>query len=343
MIRNKIPVLYLVISTLGLVLSTPAASPEIFETAALEGNTISGYVTGVNRRPVVDLYVELLDDYSRTLVRTRTSGTGYYSFSRLRPGRFIIHALTAGTDYEEQQVSVEILNIMPGSTTTESCDIALKLRKGAAQNPAAAIFVQADLPEEARKYYEQAVLDLADKRVTEGVAALKSAIEKFPKYYMALERLGTEYAKLGRPETLLAAEVLFSNAVAVNPRGAPSWYGLAYVRYSLDHIPDALTPARKAVEANSTWPEAVLLYGILLRRTKNYPETEKQLLRAAELSKNTLPQVHWELALLYGNTLKRYSEAAAELRSFLKAQPTARDAEKIRTLITEFEVKARSK
>jgi hypothetical protein len=87
----------------------------------------------------------------------------------------------------------------------------------------------------------------------------------------------------------------------------------------------------------------VFLTGALLRHNKKFVESEKQLLRAKELSRDTLPQVHWELALLYGNHMERFADAANELKLFLKGRPEARDSENIRKKIAEFEQKANPK
>ena len=55
-----------------------------------------------------------------------------------------------------------------------------------------------------------------------------------------------------------------------------------------------------------------------------------------------MPDVHWELALLYGKALKRYKDAAKELRLYLKARPDDKNAESIKKLIVDFEEKAKS-
>jgi tetratricopeptide (TPR) repeat protein len=306
-------------------------------------NRISGYVFGVNRMPVSDLYVEVQDDLYRGLSRTRTNGAGYYSFSGLSSGRFTVHVFTYGTYYDEEDQSVEIQNTQSsgGRTTgfaSEQLDFYLKLKKGVSIENVA-VFAQ-DVPAEAKKLYDKALDDLDNKRTREGIAELKSALEIFPKYYYALERLGTEYVQLGSPEGWQAAEILLAMAVEINPRGYKSWYGLAYSRYSLGKFPTALTAAQKTVEINAYFPEGMFLAGSLLRTAKKSEESEKHLLKAKELSKDTIPAIHWELALLYGNNMKRYADAARELKLFLKAQPDAKDTEKIRKLITDFETKA---
>ena len=328
------------------ILFAPFFQQKQFAVSA-QGNSVSGNVYGVNHRPMADLYVELQDDLRRTIARTRTNTSGGYEFRGFSAGTLYVLVLTLGTEYEEQEQEIEIQNttvpdgrggMRSGGFDDQQKDFYLKLRPGI--NPeSVAIFVQ-DIPPEAKKLFEKAENDLAAKRDAEGLAGLRLAIEKFPKYYYALERLGTEYVRLARPETYKAAELLLALAVDVNPRGFKSWYGLAYARYSLRNIDGALAAIQKAIELNSYSPDALLLYGSLLRGSKKYTEAEKQLLKAKDIAKEAIPQVHWELALLYGNNMGRYADAAKELKLFLKAQPKAKDAENIQKLIAKFESKA---
>jgi len=310
------------------------------------GNTISGYVFGLNRQPVSDLYVELQNDYYQSIARTRTSGAGFYTFSGIASGRFTIKIMTFGTDYEETDRQIEIQNFslttasgtQSSGFSNEQVDFYLKLKRGVTPETAA-VFAQ-DVPVDAKKLYEKALLDLDNKHKQEGLAGLRSAIEIFPKYFAALERLGTEYIAMGKPEAYQAAEILFALAVEVNPRAFKSWHGLAYARYSEGKYVEATAAIAKALEISSYSPEALFLSGMLMRQNKKYQDAEKQMLKAKELSKDSIPQIHWELALMYGNSMKRYADAAKELRAFLKAEPDAKDVEKIRQLITELEAKA---
>jgi tetratricopeptide (TPR) repeat protein len=348
---NVCGVCILGIFVVSAILFAPSVSQKQFACNAqgfgVRGNTVSGNVYGINRQPMAELYVELQDDLHRTISRTRTNASGYYEFHGFSAGRLFIRVMTLGTGYEEQEGEIEIQNTTiqtadgtsrPAGFDDQQKDFYLRLRAGITPE-SVAIFAQ-EIPAEAKKLYEKGVNDLDAKRDADGLAELRQAIEKFPKYYYALERLGTEYVRLARPETFQAAEILFSVAVEVNSRGFKSWYGLAYARYSLGNTSAALEAVQKAVELNSYSPDALLLSGSLLRASKKYAEAEKQLLKARDLAKETMPQIHWELALLYGNHMKRYAEAAKELKLFLKAKPNAKDAENIQKLITTFESKA---
>jgi len=310
------------------------------------GNTVSGYVYGADRRPLNDLNVELLDEFNRTIGHGRTSGAGYYEFKGFRAGRYTIRVLTFGTDYEDQEQEFEVQNIsfdtptgsQTGGYSDEIKDFHLKLRPGA---PAAGVVFVQEIPSEAEKLYKKALSDLDAKHNDEGLGELRAALEVFPRYYLALERLGNEYLKLSRPETLAAAEILFAAAVDVNRSAFASWYGLAYARYALGKPVDSQIALKKAIEINNRAPQAFLLAGRLSRSMKKYAESEKELLNAKNLSKNSMPDVNWELALLYGNDLGRYAEAAKELKVLLNAGLKAEKIEVVKKLIAEFESKAK--
>lgn len=311
------------------------------------GNSVSGHVFGVDRRPVADAYVELLNDLGQNLNRTRTNSSGHYSFFGLTDGRFKLRVLPLGTDYEQQEQDFEIINIRrnaPGNQTiitgmmSEQRDFYLRPRKGVMPGVTGAIFVQ-EVPEEARKLYRNALDDLAQKKKTEAYTALKSAIELFPKYFDALELLGTEYVREGHFE---AAAILLSLAIEVNPRAYKSWHGLAVAQSSMGDRATALTSVEKSIEINPIAPESLLLAGSLLRQAKRYDEAEKRLIKANEGFEGSSADVHWELALLYANGQKKYREAAKELKLFLKAKPDYKDVESVKKLITEFEEKAKT-
>lgn len=342
----KLLVCYAIV-IIGLTLFVPALSPETSGARAQSsnGNSISGLVFGLNRQPVYDIPVELMNDFSQTIAHTRTSSSGRYLFTQLPQGRFRIRVMPYGTDYDEQEQSVEIVNftrsdsngnVIRSGFSNEQLDFYLRIRKGSPTEVTGVIFAQ-DVPKNAKKLYDKAVEDLGNKKEKEGLEGLKTAIEEFPRYFAALERLGTEYVRLNHFE---AAQILLTLAVEVNPRAYRSWYGLAYSLYSLNKSGEAMTAAQKALELYPNSVEALVLNGVLLRHNKRFAEAEKLLLKANDLTKGANAQIHWQLALIYGNDLKRYSDAAKELKLFLKMQPDAKNAENIKKLIEDFEKKA---
>jgi tetratricopeptide (TPR) repeat protein len=336
--RQRIPICLAAIA-IAIVLPLLSAS-----SVMAQGNSISGSVFGAGRQAVSDVFVELRDEFSRSLQRVRTNSAGHYAFNGLASGHFKVAVLPYDLPYEEQEQDVEIVNFsrpagggsIPSGFASEIVDVYLKVRQGASIGVNGVVFAQ-DVPARAKELYDRAVTDIEAKRDAEACQELRDALEIFPKYYLALNKLGTEYVRQGHYE---AAAILLKMAVDVNSRSYSSWYGLAYAEYSLGRVQDAETAAAKAVEVSPWSTEALVLYGSILRQTGKSKESEQALLKAKDLSKDTLAQVHWELALLYGNGMKRYTDAANELKAFLKLQPDAKDSAKINKLIADFEAKA---
>ncbi|MGI8657056.1 MAG: carboxypeptidase regulatory-like domain-containing protein [Pyrinomonadaceae bacterium] len=311
-------------------------------------NSISGHVFDTSRRPVAQLYVELLDDVYSSLGRTRTDGSGYYSFRGMSAGTYKVKILPYGTDFVEQVQEVTLTNFTIGSGTNartmggDSAQLDFTLRAKANNSAATGatgvpgvIFVQ-EVPNAARKLYEKAIGEFDKKRDEAGLEQLKKAVEVFPGYYMALDRLGTEYVK--REQFEPARDVL-AKAVEVNPRSYSSLYALGFAQYNLKQIPAAVESLSRSVSLNPGSINSHLWMGIALRHTNRLNEAEVHLKRANDLGKSLVPEAHWQLALLYANQLKRYKEAADELELFLKVQPDARDTESIRKLIKQLRTK----
>ena len=341
--KSLLPLLYIMVMSMGLISFAPFFSSEssIFSAYA-QGNSISGHVFGLQRQPLSDVSIELLDDFSRTIARTRTNAAGRYFFNRISSGRFRVRILPYGLDYQEQEQEIEIQNFSRDGITTGfdnvQRDFYLKQRRGSQPNiKSESVFVQ-EIPQQAKETYKKAIDLLDSKKEEQGLKELKSSIEMFPQYFEALERLGLEYVKSKHFE---AAHILLNKAVEINPRAYKSWYGLAYSFYSLNAVDHALKAAEKANSLDQFSVESKLLTGVLFRQAKRYEEAEKDLKKAKELSKGSIAEVHWHLALLYGNNLKRYGEAADELELFLKARPDSKDAENIKKLIKQFREKSR--
>jgi tetratricopeptide (TPR) repeat protein len=307
-------------------------------------NSISGFVFDTQRNPVTQIPVEVLNEVNQTLQRTRTDNSGRFFFSGLSAGRFNIRVLPYGTNFEEQSQEVEIVNfVRPGSSTSENAqkDFYLRLRRDAKEANAVTgtLFAQ-DIPQEAQKFYNKALSDLENKRDQAGIQELLNAIKVFPDYFLALERLGREYINQQKYDY---AQAVFTKVVSVNQRSFSGWYGLSYASYAFGNSDNAIEAAENAVKLEPSSVDATLLLGISFRKAKRYKEAEKSLLQAKKLAKGQVPDVHWNLALLYNHNLKRYKEAADELELYLKVQSENAKAENIKKLIAQLREKSVSK
>ncbi len=292
-------------------------------------NSITGHVSDDRRAPLNEFQVELLNDVDSVIQRTKTDSSGLFMFRRLTVGTFQVRVQTYGTSYISQTRRVEISR----GRGFEEVDFFLSMRQSISKTATrGAIFVQ-EVPELARKQFERgvALLQKPDQRL-EGLASLKRAIEIFPAYFEALELLGTDYVLHQDYE---AAMPVLTKAVEVNRRAYPSLYALSIAQFNLKQLNEAVESMRRAVTLDQGSVNANLWLGMLLRQTQKPDEAETYLKRANQLGGSKVPDIHWQLALLF-NQLKRYGEAADELEQFLKIQPDSKDRELIRKLIERF-------
>ena len=306
-------------------------------------STISGFVLGSDQRPISQVTVELRSEYNSVLSRIRTDGSGRFYFTNLVHGRYSVKALPFGTGYIESSIEVEITGTgARGQSVADNIqkDIYLRPRKNANAAPFknAVIYAQ-EVPREAEVLYKDAVSDLERDRIQTGITSLEKAVEMFPTYFVALQRLGA--LRLAQ-EKFDDAILLFNRAIAVNDRSFDCWYGLAYAQYALRQYKESTVSAEKAVLIRPDSMEAALLLGMNQRISKDLVGAEKTLKKAVKLAEGTSPDVHWQLALLYGKDMNKFSEAAKELEQFLELSPDAPNKEDIKKLIKQFKDKAKT-
>ena len=308
------------------------------------GNSIGGTILDNSRRPVPDLHVELLDDVEKTIRRVRTDGVGRYEFTGLSIGTYYVRVQTYGTNLASQTARVTLVNVSlsPGrGRYHEELSFILKPaddeRTKARTADPSTVFSQ-DVPESARKLYEEAVRTLeAGKDTDKAIEELNKAIKIFPAFYLALDRIGAEYVKQKQYEQSLNP---LSKAIEVNPKGHTSLHTLGVAQYYLKRMDDSVESLRRAVSLAPTSVNSQFWLGIVLFRSGKMKEAEEPLKRAAGLGGNRIPDVHMFLAQIYSNS-SRYKEAADELELFLKETPDAGDSHNIKALIIQLRAKAK--
>lgn len=299
---------------------------------------ITGFVFSGQRKPVVRAQVELRSDTFASLRRTETDNSGRFIFVGVGTGRFQVRVTVPGSDLEEQSQPVEIVSGAgggSGDTAQMEFNLAPRMASQLTRQGAGAIFAQ-DVPEDAKKRYQSGITELDAGRVESGIVELEAATTIFPTYFAALERLGVEYMKKKRYED---ARKAFTTGASVNARSYNSWYGLSYANFALERSEDSIAAAEKAIEIDRLSYEVYFVMGMSQRRLKRYEAAEKSFLKAVELDKTNNPDVHWNLALLYGKNLSKFGKAADELETFLKLTPDNPDAANIRKLIATFRAK----
>ncbi|HEX4900304.1 MAG TPA: carboxypeptidase regulatory-like domain-containing protein [Pyrinomonadaceae bacterium] len=332
-------------------LANSSAEPLVIATVIQGRSSIYGNVYGEGRRPVADVYVELLDDVNSTIRQIKTDMSGRFQFSGLVDGRYMLKIRPGNTgylEYTQQVIIAAVSSVRPtevggrsGGSDTQHIDIALKLDERGLYGPFAAapgvVFAQ-DVPAAAKQHYDEAITQLRAKKEEQAFASLRQALEVFPDYYAALDRLGGEYAVRGVDEKgtnqdyLQAGLVLLTKATQVNPRSYSSMYGLGWTEYHLGMTNEAIDHLGKATTIYGKAASAYLLQAKAYRRTKMLDKAEEALKRADQLANGKDADIHWQLAGVY-NDQKRFGEAADQMELYLKNAPKGEDPEKIKGLI----------
>ncbi len=325
---------FLVLSPLFLLL--------VLSQSTLAASTIQGIVYDKQRNPLPDIDVELLDDLYRQVARTQTDGSGRYQFSGLRDGRYSVRVFAFRYDLEDQTIPVEIItqNIRGGEGTGFfPQDFYLLPKKGGlAETEIGVVFAQ-EIPPNAKKLYETALRDLSSKRTTEGILGLNEAIKIFPNYYLALHRAGRELFILKK---YAEAIPFLLRAADVNSKSATSYYYLGFCLHNMgkDYNKAAITSLNQAHVLAPASMQILYVLGKVERSESKFTDAEKHLLQAKKLSKASIPEIHKELAQLYANDLKKYTEAANELELYLKASKLSdADEKKTRKIIGDLREK----
>lgn len=330
---------------IGLAILLFAAVPVPAQAQSVNRNSITGRITDTGGQALNRMRVELLDDVEMSVRQTYSDTIGRFTFSGLSAGTFNVRVHSDGK-YAGRTVRVSLFSGRGGSGShQEQLDIVLKTineeKGGNTPINSGTVFAQ-DVPDNARKVYERALKQLEAKRVDQGVASLKEAIEIFPTYFVALERLGVEH--LRREEYDPAREIL-DRAVKVNPGSAASQYALGVSQYHLRLLAQVIPSLRRSLQLAPGSPNAAFAnfyLGLALWKLGKPGDAEPHLKKALELGGNAMPpDIHLHLAKHYSDT-SRFREAADELEVFLKLAPDARDAESIRDLVKRLRGKADS-
>jgi len=292
---------------------------------------------------------------SRLKVRLESSGNGDLNVLADGNGTFMFRGLTAGSytvvveggDYFE--TARETLYIEPTLTDPRSnvaigplsrpyvVQIYLRPKdEGATTKPGVLNAALANLPKAAVELYDKGVQAAARGETDVAIDNLKRAIALYPNFGPALNELGVQYLKKGELDK--AADAL-QKVLELSPTAAEPCLNYGIVLLQQKKFPEAEKQLRDAVVKNPKTYSAHLYFGITLIYVKNYPDAETQLRKAVTLGGPKASQAHYYLGGLYWQTGK-HKEAADELETFLKLEPKAANADKLRNTIRELRNKS---
>jgi Tfp pilus assembly protein PilF len=257
-----------------------------------------------------------------------TDQDGVFRFTSLTPGDYTI-VVDAGKEYEIARDRANIdREASPGGRVVQ---VTIQLRlKVDASNPAFA-----GVSPKALSAYEKGVSASKKGDAKAASEAFESAVAEYPNFPIALSELGLQYMKLGKMDK---AAPTFESLIKLKPADAMAHLNLGIALYNLKKIEDAEKALRRSLELHDAGPTGHYYLGLILIGQKKLDEATKEFELTISNGGENLAMAHKYLGGLYYSSRKN-QQAADELEKYLKLDPKATDAERIKATIKELRSK----
>jgi len=249
---------------------------------------------------------------------------GVFHFNGLVPGDYTV-MVDAGDEFERAQ---EPVGIYAGTSKVVQVTIQLK-PKISSSNP-----LFAGVPSNALNLYQKGMAAIKKNDSKAAVESLSAAVAAHPTFALALSDLATQYMHLKQWDK--AAET-YDALIKLKPNDATAHLNYGIVAFNQKKMEDAESHLRKAIELKSAGPSAHYYLGLIMISTKRYAEAVPEFEATIANGGENLALAHKYLGGLWMNT--KPHEAADELEKYLKLDPKASDADKIKGTIKELRSK----
>jgi Flp pilus assembly protein TadD len=273
-----------------------------------------------------------------------SDGNGNFSFQSLRPGNYFV-VIEGGEFFDSvrEPVFIEPSNVMtrtgPASfplTRPHNLQIYLRAKNEAAPNkPGVLNAALANVPKTAVEFYEKGLEFARAGETDKAIDQLTRAVQAHSNFSLALNELGVQYMKKGQYDK--AADAL-AKVVQLSPDAPEPMLNYGIALFNQKKIPEAELQLRAAVKKNDQSFAAHHYLGMTLIVKKSFADAETVLRRAIELGGPRAGLAHYYLGGVYWQLGKR-QQAADELEAYLKLEPKAPEADKIRGTIKDLRSK----
>ena len=299
---------------------------------------VEGTVYGPDSKVMPNVTVTLQNHAGAQIDQDITKTDGRYRFAGVLAGTYYISVKSSEPDLQQLLQKIELINTGVSVTnySKERFDFSLNRRTVSERSPVAGtVFAQA-VPPDAEKEYLSALTNISKGEREAAIEKLNRAIQLFPTYFVALQQLGFLYIDTEKDQ--LAIEPLMKS-LQINSKSAQSHLGLGMAYVNLDQPKEAIKELNEALAIDRRDFRCYLYLGMALINTGKLDEAEKSLKEAYSLGGPTRARTaHLYLASIY-STRKEYQKAIAELETYLRENPKATNAPKIREAIAKMKAK----
>ncbi len=321
-------------------------SSSFAQARAAETNTIAGNeeIHGVIKFPSGDVSAAratvILHGLSSPEVRTMTDANGEFRFTHLRPDTYTI-IVDGGDAYEKttESVSVGFSGPVPaqGDPFSHIAPAVSQVRIYLQPKGSGSTAMAESLPAAVKKNFKQAVDEQRAGKHEAAIENLKSVVAQAPTFLPAYLELGKEYLKIGDGKLAIAT---FEKALKIAPDDPALRlnYGIALLNQK--QFAEAESELRLSIQKDKQYSVPANYYlGVALITEHKIDEARTIFEGVVKNGGDKLPLVHRYLGGIYLQD-KQYRKAADELNTYLKLEPKAADAEKIRETIKESRSKS---
>jgi tetratricopeptide (TPR) repeat protein len=219
----------------------------------------------------------------------------------------------------------KMITTPPDISGIEAGTLLLRRRAGVTGSSISVTSLQ--VPEKARKEFEAGQKDERSNHLPSAEQHMEKAVGIYDKYAAAWNELGRIQVS---NKDLDKAQESFAKAAAADPQYVPPYIGLAALQLQTDQYDKAAETATKALALDPTLGTASFIQAAADIRLNKLDDAEKAAKDAENGPHQAYPQVHLLLAQLFLEK-QDYSNAATQLRAYLKEAPKgpfAADAKK---------------
>lgn len=253
---------------------------------------------------------------------------GVFRFTGLSAGDYTV-VVDAGPEFEKVREPVSIYR--EASAGGRTVQVAIQLYpKVDSSNP-----MFANIPQNALSLYQKGSAAARKGDAKAAVESLSAAVAAHPNFPIALSELGSQYLILKQWEK---AGQAFEQLLKLKPEDATAHLNLGIVAFNQKKMDEAETHLRKALELKSAGPAAHYYLGLIFVSTKRYDEAQQEFESTISNGGENLPLAHKYLGGLYMSVHKN-QQAADELEKYLKLDPKAADADRIKGTIKDLRSK----
>lgn len=264
---------------------------------------------------------------------TLSDDTGAFSFRRIGGGTYTV-TVEGENEYETVREQVDVIDAVSsrGALFGRIYNLQIRLSYKAASEKSgvidAALMVA---PKPAAELYQKALESERAGDDEKAIEQLQRAIALYPRFPLALNKLGVIYQRLGK---LDEAEKAFSAAIEIKPEVFELRLNYGIVLLRNKHYREADTQFQRAIKIKDL-PLAHLFKGKTLIHLGKYADAENELQMVIKVGGDEVAMAYRFLGALY-NERGEPKLAIIALEKYLSLAPKATDAESVREIVKQL-------